>query len=890
MKSRIRRLFRRKLDRARERGMALMITLMVMLLMSALMVGFITAIMADQRSSGVDRDQTQVYSVAHAGMEKLTSDLAALFSRDYSPSGSQINALTAYPPSISGFQYIDPDGSSGYKVQFTADGSGNPMPDDPTTGTTIAAGPYQGFKGLVTHYNIVVTARSGGGSEVRMRRELQTVAVPVFQFGLFSESSLAFHSADDFNFGGRIHTNGNLYLASGSSGTLTLGDKVTAVGEVVRRYLDNGLLSTSLYPGTVNMAKGTGVYRALSASANGGKGEGSVIGDVGSTQNEPTWTNLSVGTYNGYIRNGRTGARRLDLPLVTNGAQPIDLIRRPKVNEDSDKPLIYQQRYFSQASLRILLSDTQADITNLPTIVTANAPVSLEAGGVFNTAQIATSNGASPYLSPNATSLIGGWIKIEMQNTAGVWSDVTNEILGLGIAGKNLSTGTVNQAFTGTSGCLTKEPQGNAILRLQRVKDAPTYTPSSLGTTYQGACGFVSGTDTLGNGMAAVASTNYWPLVLYDTREGMRRDESANGSDIYIGGAMYYIELDTYNLARWFKGQIAGATTGTQAKNDNGGYIVYFSDRRNNHNSGVAGADPAYAASAETGEFGNEDIINPASSAGTSNSTLDIGEDVNADSQLETYGKLATYQGSFTFSGFTAPLNSGATVNDNLRLTGAGSLSTNEQYLRANRPLFFRHALKLTNGTNLRTSGLSGLTIASENPVYVQGNYNSTAGNNASETHIAASIIADAVTLLSNSWNDITSFNSPADHSSAALNPTDTGYRFAAVTGKNISFVQPDNWNPETNFGMDGGAHNLLRLQENWTNNTMYYRGSIVSFYISRQAIGTFKCCNYVYAPPGNRVYNFDSDFLLPTKLPPGTPMFRDVNTLTFRQLLRPNQ
>jgi hypothetical protein len=24
--------------------------------------------------------------------------------------------------------------------------------------------------------------------------------------------------------------------------------------------------------------------------------------------------------------------------------------------------------------------------------------------------------------------------------------------------------------------------------------------------------------------------------------------------------------------------------------------------------------------------------------------------------------------------------------------------------------------------------------------------------------------------------------------------------------------------------------------------------------------------------------------------LPPGTPMFRDINTLTFRQMLRPNQ
>ena len=92
-------------SRAGERGMALMITLMIMMLLSALMIGFMTSIMADQRSSGVDRDQTQAYAVAHAGMEKLTSDLAALFTdATIRRAAPQINALTAYPPSVTGLQ------------------------------------------------------------------------------------------------------------------------------------------------------------------------------------------------------------------------------------------------------------------------------------------------------------------------------------------------------------------------------------------------------------------------------------------------------------------------------------------------------------------------------------------------------------------------------------------------------------------------------------------------------------------------------------------------------------------------------------------------------------------------------------------------------------------
>ena len=59
---------------------------------------------------------------------------------------------------------------------------------------------------------ITITARSiTGNSEVRLRRELQTVAVPVFQFGVFSETDLTFYAGDDFDFGGRVHTNGNLF-------------------------------------------------------------------------------------------------------------------------------------------------------------------------------------------------------------------------------------------------------------------------------------------------------------------------------------------------------------------------------------------------------------------------------------------------------------------------------------------------------------------------------------------------------------------------------------------------------------------------------------------------------------------------------------------------------
>ena len=68
-----------------EEGVALLITLMVLMLVSALMVGFVAAVIADTRASGLDRDQTQAYAASHAGLEQITSDLATLFVTDFSP-------------------------------------------------------------------------------------------------------------------------------------------------------------------------------------------------------------------------------------------------------------------------------------------------------------------------------------------------------------------------------------------------------------------------------------------------------------------------------------------------------------------------------------------------------------------------------------------------------------------------------------------------------------------------------------------------------------------------------------------------------------------------------------------------------------------------------------
>jgi hypothetical protein len=1006
-----------------DAGIALIVVMLILMLMAGLMAGFFAAVNADTRSNALDKDQTRAYAAAHAGLEKLTSDLASLFGGDVSPSVSQINALMTHPPTISGYEYRAPGGAanSGYAVTWKADAYGNPAPDDPS-GSTITAGPYRGLKGIITKYPITITARSTtGGSEVRLRRELQTVAVPVFQFGIFSDGDLSIFAGDNFSFGGRVHTNGSLFVCEWTSGggVMTFTDRITAVNEIVRKYFSNGFdtASSPTCLDNVLVPTSASTNRNLAQSPN----EGSVSAMPGSTAN-PNWTSLSTGTYKSYIRTGLTGATRLDLPLVSQGAKPIDLIRRPALgsNEDTLNTAVFQQRYYSQASLRILLSDRVADFTTLPTI-TATAPIQLDgdwAGGAFPvgygtgglgvdathppiarstgawTAQttnsasccsggtiktsaaiagdfalpaaaslligangattctgktattftgcnvtVAIANGAvitatttygavtatvngavtvgnpktitvniptlpaggiaafttapftvntffidgklytctgydnspspkqfigcnSDTTPPNNTAItssalanrntgtIGGYIKIEKQNSAGVWSDVTLEILNLGIGARNQETG--------TGGTLCADPTPDAVIRIQRLRD-------NKGAT---TCWYP----------ASKHSWDYWPNTLYDPREGSYRDRVAT-DPMMMGGVMQYISLDVANLKKWLAGTTG--TTGTQAWNNNG-YIVYFSDRRSNHDSGNADV--------ETAEYGFEDVVNSTTAGGAPDGVLQTGEDVNGLNAQQLYGRTPSAIGGNIPAGAAAPYE--GTLSNAAGTTGSSpwAILNDEGAARVNKVVLFRRALKLVNGAsgNLPTTGL---TVVAENPVYVQGNYNATSSLVATETHVPAAVISDAVTLLSNAWTDTNTFENPNSWANRTAAST-TGFRFGAVTGRTLSFPYCGTTcgSPGSLYGTDGGVANLLRLAEDWSSGTLNYRGSLVALITSRQATGTYKFPNTHVYNGGTRSFTFDIDFLSPSLIPPGTPMFRDVNTLTFRQILRPTQ
>ncbi len=164
-------------------------------------------------------------------------------------------------------------------------------------------------------------------------------------------------------------------------------------------------------------------------------------------------------------------------------------------------------------------------------------------------------------------------------------------------------------------------------------------------------------------------------------------------------------------------------------------------------------------------------------------------------------------------------------------------------------------ALRLRSGSQLD----AGLTVASANPVYTLGNYNSVKKK-------PAAIMADAVTFLSGSWDD----------SKSAMTKSD---RIATNTTVNASYLTGNIETTGTNY--NGGFENLPRFLEEWSGKDFNWLGSAVCLWNSVQANGLWD--GTYYSPP-NRNWAYDTDLNDPNKLPPETPMVRVFQRIGWQQ------
>ena len=552
-------------------------------------------------------------------------------------------------------------------------------------------------------------------------------------------------------------------------------------------------------------------------------------------------------------------------------------------------------------------------------------------------------------------NLIDGWLRVEYLNNSGTWVPVTNEWLSLGFArGLTAPTASGTNPINPNAILLLQEPADRATsgsipteAGLSTTGTVPVCTANSGGkctawsvnppqllvdnsatpTVWQ-----VGSTTTAENGapqsstlpLQSLTRFNWYPINFYDDREGEVRDVAMANNSCTANGLMNAVEIDVGNLNQWLLGNIGTSGSLVNSSQQNG-YVLYFSDRRGMLPNPVLNG----TSFTKSGDSGLEDDINSSVPAGTPDGVLEpvpagrnlSPEDVNQDGALDNFGSDNLGLGYYGTVG-TAGLNIWAQIttkgtnmangtngaNPDPYGTAANARINSCTSARKNWVSGARHVLRLVDGSlgnvPLVAGGTladpGGFTVASENPVYVLGDYNTNSTDTTWNTpavdeagHAAAAVIADAVSFLSNNWSDFGSLGFPGSSNEV----TDTGdrvattsyYRLAVAGGKNINFPQPTAWAAANDYGTDGGVHNFLRYLENWGGQGFNYKGSIVSLYYATYGTGVYKCCTTVYSPP-TRNDVFDLDFENPEGLPPGTPMFRDVETLSYRQLFTTRQ
>jgi hypothetical protein len=157
-------------------------------------------------------------------------------------------------------------------------------------------------------------------------------------------------------------------------------------------------------------------------------------------------------------------------------------------------------------------------------------------------------------------------------------------------------------------------------------------------------------------------------------------------------------------------------------------------------------------------------------------------------------------------------------TNSNLRSALIGS-NLSSLYVVDNRtlPATSLGAVRVFNGLQLPTNGL---TVATGRPLYVWKDYNQLNAANLGTTNTSttrpASLVADAITILSDAWLDKNSTSEPN----------------AAATTVNAAFLTGV---VETTLGhYSGGMENFPRFLESWGPTIFTYNGSMIKMFMTR--------------------------------------------------------
>jgi hypothetical protein len=193
--------------------------------------------------------------------------------------------------------------------------------------------------------------------------------------------------------------------------------------------------------------------------------------------------------------------------------------------------------------------------------------------------------------------------------------------------------------------------------------------------------------------------------------------------------------------------------------------------------------------------------------------------------------------------------------------------------------------LPIPGGINA-SSDPTGLTVVSDQAMYLLGDFNRGTVNAGDLPEQPAALIGDSINVLSNNYWSATCLGTYC-RDGQSVRGLDEVDRDGADTRINSAFLGGVDTTPAGYAGSyNGGLENFPRFHEDWGGRILTYQGSFVSLgqpeHVNGAWCGTGSACN-IYNPP-NRNWNYNSAYNMAENLPPFTPRSLYLQQVLFSQ------
>jgi hypothetical protein len=382
-----------------EKGSAIVIALLILTLLTAFVALAVSRTTSETVATSNDAAESRAFSAAQGSLEIMTRNFDKVFEEKLSPAPANLRHIEARTP---------PGFEDGYEFEQR-------ITQTEATKTVVLSGQLlQGLNALRDEWQVETTATDkSNGVQVALRRKFFNNRVPIFQFGIFYDDDLEFHPGPRFDFGGRVHSNGNMFMMAQTG--LYFSSRVSAVGQVLTDVARNGRPYTN-WGENVFIKNGSGTYVKLSnnmVSVLKSPASGAPVfsnPDMPTVYKNPNW-NSNKELFQGNLLSEQ---KSLNLPLKiasTIANAPLDyveLIKRGKSAGDlyndgvgvkavtpaaADSITTSKERYFNKKGLRVSLSDSKAKLPGCAS-GSGTAPVSTPCGIRLDGA--ASGNGDDP--------------------------------------------------------------------------------------------------------------------------------------------------------------------------------------------------------------------------------------------------------------------------------------------------------------------------------------------------------------------------------------------------------------------------------------------------------------------------------------------------------------